>query len=241
MIDKTSGIPVYKQVESALLADIERGLYPAGSKLPSEEMLAARFGVARGTIRQALSELANHGIIKRIHGSGTFVCEPGSEFKIDTEHFISFLEALEWEDKANTIVLEKQMQRLVGGPPQDLFPANSTFFSVKRLRKRGNKPVMFSVDHIPLALFPDIDQKYADQALIYEFLENVYSIRIKKVKRIFHAISATGEVAKMLALRTGEPVFYIVQQAFDEFDRCVDCADLYILSEEMHFSVTTYR
>lgn len=240
MIDKSSGIPVYKQIEASIRSGIERGVYPVGTKLPSEELMAAEFGVSRGTVRQALSELSNQGIIKRIHGSGTFVCEPGNEFKVDTDHFISFLDELERLGiTVETIVMDKQSQA-AEGLLHEIFPG-ATLYAVKRLRKRENKPVMCSIDYIPEDLFPGIAEKYDDRASIYEFLENEYSIHIKRVKRTFYAISASGEVAKALSLKKGEPLFYIIQQAFDDFSRCVDCAYLYVVSEEMHFSVMTTR
>lgn len=240
MIDKSSGIPVYKQIEASIRSGIERGVYAVGSKLPSEDLIAEEYGVSRGTVRQALSELANRGIIKRIHGSGTFVCEPGNEFKIDTDHFISFLEELERMGiTVDTTVLEKQ-QEVSDGPLREVFQGAS-LYSIKRLRRRGDKPVMFSIDYIPIDLFPGVVEKYDDRASIYEFLESKYSIHIKRVKRTFYAISATGEVAKVLSLKKGEPLFYIIQQAYDEFGCCVDCAYLYIVSEEMHFSVMTTR
>jgi DNA-binding GntR family transcriptional regulator len=240
MIDKSSGIPVYKQIEASLRSGIDRGVYPVGSKLPSEDLIAEEYGVSRGTVRQALSELSNHGIIKRIHGSGTFVCEPGNEFEIDTDHFISFLDELERIGiSVDTTVLDKQFQS-TDGPLKEVFQG-TTLYSIKRLRKRGDKPVMFSVDYVPIDLFPGLPEKYDDRASIYEFLENEYSIQIKKVKRTFYAISSTGEVAKALSLKKGEPLFYIIQQAYDEFGRCVDCAHLYVVSEEMHFSVMTTR
>lgn len=240
MIDKFSGIPVYKQIEASIRSDIDRGVYPIGSKLPSEEIIAADFGVSRGTVRQALSELSNQGVIKRVHGSGTFVCESGNEFSIDTDHFISFLDELERIGiTVETTILEKKWLE-AEGLLQEIFQG-TPLYSVKRLRKRGDKPVMVSIDYIPGDLFPGVEEKYDNRASIYDFFESVYSVHIKRVKRIFYAISASGEVAKVLNLKKGEPLFYIIQQAYDEYGRCVDCAYLYVVSEEMHFSVMSTR
>ena len=241
MVDKSNGMPAYKQIAASIRMDIGRGVYPEGGKLPNEDELARMHGVSRGTVRQAIGELSNQGIVKRIHGSGTFVCEPGDLYKIETDHFISFLDSLENAGgSVDTVVLDKSItktQEQLG----DALPAGIDLFSIKRLRKKDGRAIMFSIDNIPVDLAPGIDIKYKDDKSVYDFLEKEYSLRVSKVKRIFYAIAANGEVAKALSLKEGEPVFYIKQQAFDDFGRCVDFANLYIKSELMHFSISTSR
>lgn len=65
--------PKYRVVESALRARIAAGSPPQGAKLPSEHALAEEFGVAYGTMRQAISGLVREGLLLRVQGSGTFV------------------------------------------------------------------------------------------------------------------------------------------------------------------------
>ncbi|MEV4281649.1 GntR family transcriptional regulator [Actinoplanes xinjiangensis] len=56
-----------------LRALIESGELAPGDPVPSESVLAGRYGVARGTARHALAELEGAGLIKAIHGKGRFV------------------------------------------------------------------------------------------------------------------------------------------------------------------------
>lgn len=51
---------------------------PGGAKLPSERDLASAFGCSALTVRKSLANLADHGLIERRAGSGTFVAEPVS-------------------------------------------------------------------------------------------------------------------------------------------------------------------
>lgn len=67
--------PLADQVERILLERITRGEYPPASRLPSESELSAEFNVSRATIRAALGALAANGMLKRRHGSGTFVSQ----------------------------------------------------------------------------------------------------------------------------------------------------------------------
>ena len=76
VVDPRSSRPVYRQIADRLRSAIGDGVYKAGDLLPSEHELAAEYGVARGTARQALMLLRNEGLIDAVHGLGCFVREP---------------------------------------------------------------------------------------------------------------------------------------------------------------------
>lgn len=65
--------PLYEQATAALLAYIDDAGYVTGDRLPGEHTLAAELGVSRNTIREAMSELRNRGLVDRRQGAGTFV------------------------------------------------------------------------------------------------------------------------------------------------------------------------
>lgn len=75
LLDKTSpdAPPLHAQVAAILRERIQSGIWPNGSSLPSEKELCAEFGVARGTVRQALQTLEKDGFLRREQGRGTFV------------------------------------------------------------------------------------------------------------------------------------------------------------------------
>ena len=56
---------------------ILNGEWPPGANLPAEPELCEEFGVARGTLRQALSKLEQMGYVRRERGRGTFVANRG--------------------------------------------------------------------------------------------------------------------------------------------------------------------
>lgn len=62
-----------RRIADDLRASIERGELSLGGKLPSERDLAARYGTARNTAREAISILQSEGLVVAQHGRGVFV------------------------------------------------------------------------------------------------------------------------------------------------------------------------
>jgi len=70
------GSPKYLVLKDYLLGRIASNQLRPGDLLPTEQVLAESLGVARNTVRQALGDLAKQGLIQRVRGRGTFVCDP---------------------------------------------------------------------------------------------------------------------------------------------------------------------
>ncbi len=78
----TRRTPIWKAIATSLRSDIAEGLYGQGDKLPTEAVLAARFGVNRHTVRQALGALADEGIVHARRGAGVFVTMTPTDYPI---------------------------------------------------------------------------------------------------------------------------------------------------------------
>src|SRR5262249_48395134 len=65
--------PLYRQIKSLLVQDLQAGVWKAGEMIPSEFELASRFQVSQGTVRKAIDDLAAENLLTRRQGKGTFV------------------------------------------------------------------------------------------------------------------------------------------------------------------------
>src|SRR4028118_1306212 len=72
-LDHSSPVPLYHQAAQALEAAIEDGRLPRGSKLGGEVELATRLGISRPTMRAAMKQLVDKGLLLRRRGIGTMV------------------------------------------------------------------------------------------------------------------------------------------------------------------------
>ena len=66
-------IPPYQRIAEALRADIESGLFPVETQIPTQYSLVRRFGASRATVQRALQELLRDGYIESQQGRGAFV------------------------------------------------------------------------------------------------------------------------------------------------------------------------
>ncbi|TWF74673.1 DNA-binding FadR family transcriptional regulator [Pseudonocardia hierapolitana] len=73
MVAQLQRHPLAAQVAEALLQRIRAGEWPLGHRLPGETTLAARLGVGRSTLREAIRELAGKGVLDSRQGAGVFV------------------------------------------------------------------------------------------------------------------------------------------------------------------------
>ncbi|MEM5521726.1 phosphonate metabolism transcriptional regulator PhnF [Sulfitobacter sp. AS59] len=78
----TRRTPIWKAIATTVRGDITEGVYRQGDKLPTEAVLAARFGVNRHTVRQALAALAEEGIVHARRGAGVFVATTPTDYPI---------------------------------------------------------------------------------------------------------------------------------------------------------------
>lgn len=65
--------PAHRRIYAEIVRAIEAGVYGPGVRLPGEHRLAAKFGVSRGTLRQALANLRQDGYLEAVAGRGSFV------------------------------------------------------------------------------------------------------------------------------------------------------------------------
>lgn len=74
-INQQLDIPIYQQLVDKIRAAVKAGTLVTGAQLPTVQELSDRLGVARGTIKRAYDELEHEGIIEKIRGRGTFICQ----------------------------------------------------------------------------------------------------------------------------------------------------------------------
>jgi GntR family transcriptional regulator len=141
--------PKYLRIYRDLSDRITSGQWPAGHPLPSQQQLAAEFGVSVMTLRQALQLLADDGLVQTRHGAGTYVA---ARYAYDLGGLRSFAADLGTQDAGITTEL------LAAGPVQP--PAgiaarlgvSGQVLRLRRLRLSGGRPLIVQTSYLPAAL-----------------------------------------------------------------------------------------
>lgn len=144
MIDKNSPIPVYYQLKEMIKEKIVDGTWQVGQCIASERELTEAYGVSRMTVRQALGELVQEGLLVREKGKGTFVCEP----KVKQEDMMSFSEIIK---KAGRSLITKVIDFEVINTPEELADTFDLekIYKINRLRLVDGEAVANEVVYIP--------------------------------------------------------------------------------------------
>ncbi len=165
MIDKNSPIPIYYQLKQDFLDNISSGKWQSGHCINSERELSEYYGVSRMTIRQALGELVQEGILYKEKGKGTFV----SEKRLKQKDIMSFSEII---SKAGLTLETKVLDFSSVDTPDKLKEVFSydKLYKIDRLRMVEGEPVAKELVYVPVAYLADI--KYEElQGSLFSLLE----------------------------------------------------------------------
>lgn len=75
VLSRVDGLPLYEQLVRVFRERVASGEWASGAQLPSERDLCVQFSVSRITIRHAIDIACTEGLLRRVHGVGTFVAQ----------------------------------------------------------------------------------------------------------------------------------------------------------------------
>lgn len=208
-VNKDSPVPLYYQIENILLRWISQNL-KAGDLLPTEKELCEAFGVSRIVVRQALTGLANRGIIRRKRGVGTVVIKP----KIN-EYLVSRLTGFYADMKSQGLepVTKVLSKKLISSDELLAYyldlRTGEKVFELQRLRYVRGEPILIVINYIPERFCPSLLDEDLETQSLYDILENKYGIELVWGERTIEAISASHEDSKLLGVERGAPLIFL--------------------------------
>lgn len=165
-IDKSSPIPVYYQLKEDIKEKINKGVWKTGECIDSEREISEQYNVSRMTVRQAIGELVQQGILYREKGKGTFVCEP----KVKQRDIMSFSEMAEKMGlKSETEVLSFEEKLTPEEFISEAFPFDR-IYKIDRLRTIEGEVIADEVVYIPKEFIGEIDEDSLKNSL-YKILD----------------------------------------------------------------------
>jgi GntR family transcriptional regulator len=213
---QSGAAPLYQQLATRLRRQINDGVFQPGDRLPSEEGLCAQFGVSRITVRAALDQLVDDGLLWRKRGKGTFVSSRPVQHELI--HLTDFV-----EDMAKAGLSPSSKVTFWGEEPSsdevaaalDLVPG-TTIVRLDRLRIADRAPIAFDVTYLPLRYGRLLDRERLETETIYHQLETQYGIPVVSGSFVMTAARASAELAASLTIDRGAPLLVIHRTSYGE-------------------------
>src|ERR1700722_514946 len=233
--------PLYSALETQLAAAISSGEFPVGSQLPTEEQLIRRFAVSRTTVRKAIQNLSDRGLIEIRRGTGTFVAQP--KILQDLTELTGFVEDMELLGRAATARL---VDRRVISADSDVarhlgLPTGANVMRIQRVRLADGVSISFDETYLPLHIGGKIVTHDLEVNPIFALLEQRYDIPLVEADFNLEAASADQQIAFELGVPVGSPIFLIERTSYTVGDRPVDYEKLYYRGDLIRFKTRLIR
>lgn len=182
-----------------------------GDQIPSEPELVRLLHVSRATVRMAMQELVNAGVLEKVQGKGTFVKPPSTS--IDINEFLSFSTLAKKIGSEHHSIVSKFEK--IDNPPKDvcdelnIYPGESVWL-IQRQRYLDNEPALFEETYIPYKFFKNLDGYRLEKESIYDVFED-YGFHYLTGKERIIPISLNEEVAKFFKVPVGDPAIILIK------------------------------
>ncbi len=209
------GVTVHGQIEDWLADAIATGRLAPGNRLPTEQDLAAWLGVSRMTLRHALAELAQRGLVIRTVGrsGGTFVAEPKVEQ--DLTVLAGFSEQLRRHGlvAGASVLAAAEIKASPAASAALEISVGAPVYEVRRLRLAGGQPILIEHSLFPAERCPGLLGYRLDGSL-YDLLDEKYGQRPHRAKESLEPVCAGVREAEALGVAEGAPLMLVERTAY---------------------------
>ena len=221
-LDDTSAQPLYQQLQRALRDAIENRVIGPDDALPPERDLAEMLNVSRITVRKAIDELVEDGLLIRKQGSGTFV---SNRVEKNFAKLTSFSEDMRargreprsvWMNRATGTVTPEESLTLRSSP-------GTPVFRFHRIRYADDAPMAIEYATVIATCLPSLESV---ESSLYEALERTGNRPVRALQRL-RAVLLTAEQAKLLKAQESDAGLLVARVGYLKDGRAVEYSQSY--------------
>lgn len=205
-IDHNLNIPLHLQVERLLRQYLEQKKNRAGEMFPREVDIANELGIARNTVRQAISKLVMEGLLVRKKGVGTIIAEKKIFTRLD--NWFSFTKEMKEKglEVVNHILETKKVK--AGKEVAEVFKIkpDTSVLCLTRLRGTSEDPYLLSISWFHPR--HKIDENEDFSRPLYKTMEEKYNIHVSRSREEISAIATDRSLADLLKIKKKDPVLF---------------------------------
>jgi GntR family transcriptional regulator len=221
-LDEASTQPLYRQLQRSLRTAIEKRVVAPEDALPPERDLAGELGISRITVRKAIDELVEDGLLIRKQGSGTFV---SNRVEKNFAKLTSFSEDMRargrvprsvWMNRAAGTVTPEESLALRSSP-------GTPVLRFHRIRYADDAPMAIEYATVIASCLPSLDSV---ESSLYEALEQTGNRPVRALQRL-RAVLLTAEQAKLLKAQERDAGLLVARVGYLKDGRAVEFSQSY--------------
>lgn len=237
-----SAVPLYAQVSNLLSAEIKNEKYLYGDKIPSEAMLCEMFNVSRITIRKAVNDLQEQGILIKKIGKGTYVAYPKIVEDVNAGgSFTKSCNLLNAIPSTEVISISKlKSDSLDSQSVKNIFSDYKDVIRVERVRMANGIPLIYEVDYFlghhnfimvaDLVNHPLMETITSNSGLIANMVEEIFDVEF-----------ANNRISNLLKCNKSIPLLNVKQKVLTKDDELIYFNEQYIRQDLYKYAVRSTR
>lgn len=206
----TNGL-LYLQLETELKQKMLTGEYAVGERIPTEPELCDEYGVSRITVRRAVQDLVDEGLLRKVRGRGTFVAVPKYVASIGTDMGYGFgeLQSPGSMEKSYEVVEAREVPATGSVCERLGLAEGEAAYYVRRVILEGEVPLAIDDLFVSAARFPGLLDLIDERTPFYELVRGHYGLDLGPEDFTLDASTARNDEARLLKCAVGAPLFIL--------------------------------
>lgn len=260
-LNPRSPVPLYRQLASKLVADIDSGIHKISTRIPSENVLADQFEIGRPTVRQATDLLVRQGRLERRRGSGTFVLPPTRSIDLfslagtsaafqnsDVESSLLVVQKPVLSDLAPSILQTKdglpfstptdtQLNKITDDHMPD---TELSYWRIERRATVDDVPVLYETLWFSASVFQDLNKHSVSNRSLSGLVRDVYFLEATSAEQTFYVMQADLIKSNHLNVELGTPLLRVNRTLNFGDHKAALHAEIVCRTDQFEFSQTLY-
>ena len=230
-----SDIPLYAQLVGIIKRSISTGALPVGALLPSEAELCRCLSISRNTVRQAIGELEEEGLVVRKRGRGTFVADPATNRRGVRYSFTTEVSSMGKEPSSTLVDFQITTPSAIICDKMEL-REGTPVYCFTRIRNVDGEPLILETSYYPQYLYPNLTRELVQTHSIYSLLYHV-GIAPAAAEDTYEAVVLDEVRANLLHVPQGSCAFYHQRRTKTEDGRVYEYTRSYIRGDRVRLDV----
>lgn len=216
-------IPMYQQIKDAIGEKIKHGEWLPGEMIPSENQLADSLGMSRMTINRPFRELTSEGLLRRVHGLGTFVAEPARRAHLI--ELVSIAEEIEQQGKTHKaeVLSHETVEADQSMSERMQLELGDKLFRIELVHYQDDVPIQLETRYVNPSLLPGFIKVDFSMTTTTEYL--ISQITPEELEHVVQAVVPDDFIAKQLDIPMTEPCLKLRRRTWKN-NQVVTSADL---------------